>query len=104
MYKSYVDMSITVTHHGQHVSGSPYFLGAVLHEDCACPMTTSQEWLSNFQCPESEEQINVDLEPFRREGVNVTGLYQRIEEMYSRSSVVHYSIVDGKVDISSLSR
>lgn len=97
MYGNYMDVSMYVTHNGEHVSGSPYFLGALFHEDCACPLYTPGEWLANFQCPEAEEQIAEDLEPFRKGRVNVTGLYERAGEMYSRSSFIHYAIVDGKV-------
>ena len=99
MYQSYADMSIAITHNGRHVSGSPYFLGPVFHENCACPLTTPEQWLEDFQCPDTEDQILEDLAPFRKEGVNVSGLYQRIEKMYPRNSLVHYSIVDGKVKI-----
>lgn len=97
MYHSYADMSIAITHNGRHVSGSPYVLGAVFHENCACPLKTPEQWLEDFQCPDTEDQILEDLAPFRKEGVNVTGLYKRIEEMYPRNSLVHYSIVNGKV-------
>ena len=97
MYRGYTDMSVSVTYSGQHVAGSPYFLGVMLHEDCACPMKTPKQWLSDFKCPKTEEQIFIDLDPFRDEGVNVSGVYQKIEQMYPRSSLVHYSIVDGKV-------
>ena len=98
MYGDYADISLSVTHNGKHVSSSPYFLGAVFHEDCACPLYYPGEWLSNFQCPEAEEQIVEDLKPFREGGgVNVTGLYERAGEMYARNSFVHYSIVGGKV-------
>lgn len=97
MYWNYIDASMSVMHKGKHVSESPYSLGVLLHEDCACPLYTPGEWLGNFQCPEDQEQIAQDLEPFRKEGVNVTGLYDRAGKAYSRSSFVHYSIVGGKV-------
>ncbi len=100
LYRSYTEMSMTVTHKGQHVSGSPYFLGSMLHEDCACPLKTPKKWLTDFKCPKVEEQIAEDLAPFREEGVNVSGLYQRMEQAYPRNSLVHYSIVDGKVGAS----
>ena len=97
MYGDYVDVSLSVKHNDQHVSRSPYFLGAMLHEDCACPQSEVDEWLARFDCPAEESQIAEDLEPFRSEGVNVTGLYERAGEAYSRSSFVHYSIINGKV-------
>ena len=97
MFGDYTDVSLSVTHNGLHVSQSPYFLGVMLHEDCACPLSTVEEWLAHFQCPTAEPQIAEDLEPFRSEGVNVTELYERAGRLYSRSSFVHYSIIGGKV-------
>jgi hypothetical protein len=60
-------------------------------------MWTTEEFLANFGCPQEEEQIAEDLEPFRNEGANVTGLYERAGQAYARSSFVHYSIIEGKV-------
>lgn len=98
MYGDYMDVSLSVTYRGKHVSNSPYFLGVMLHEDCACPQAaTPEEWLASYGCPASEDQIEEDLEIFGSEGVNVTGLYERAGQAYSRSSFVHYSIIDGKV-------
>lgn len=97
MYGDYPEVFLSVTHEGKHVPKSPYFLGVMLHEDCACPLWTVEEWLAHFGCSQEESQIAEDLEPFRSEGVNVTGLYERAGQAYSRNSFVHYSIIDGKV-------
>ncbi len=99
VYADYLDVFLSVTCNGQHVPESPYSLGVLLQEDCACPLATVEEWLDNFNCPREEAQIAEDLEPFRSEGVNVTGLYERAGRAYSRSSFIHYSIIDGKVSV-----
>ena len=99
MYGDYDDVSLTITHNGKHVPGSPYFLGALFHEDCHCPLKTVEKWLEDFQCPAEDSQIREDLEPFRKEGVNITRLYERAGEAYRSSSFVHYSIVKGKVSV-----
>lgn len=96
MYGNYLDVSLSVTHE-THVPGSPYFLGAMFHEDCVCPLQSPGEWLSHFQCQEVEGQIAEDLEPFRSGGVNVTHLYESVGQVYSKSSFIYYSIVNGKV-------
>ena len=102
MYMDYQDVSLSVTHNGQHLSGSPYSLGAMFHEDCACPLKTVEDWFTHFKCPAVEAQINQDLEPFRAEGVNLTGLFERAGLAYSSKSFVHYSLVNGQVKISSV--
>lgn len=100
MFGDFEDVSLTITHDNRHVSGSPYYLGVLFHNDCACPLVSAEAWLSRHECPEVEEaQIAEDLEPFRsaEEGVNITELYQRASVAYSRNSFVHYSVVKGKV-------
>ena len=56
--------------------------------------------MSDFECREADSQIMDDLEPFRDGGINITNLYERGGEMFSRNSFIHYSIVDSKVCIS----
>ena len=97
IYHDYHSLAISVTYRGKHVAGSPYHVGPVLHEDCACPLRSLDEWTRDFDCPEPDPQILEDLEPFREDGINVTNLYDRGGELFPRHSFIHYSIVDGKV-------
>lgn len=100
MFADYSDVSLTITHAGEHVSESPYSLEGMLHEHCFCPLNTAEEWLNQFKCPsELDPQIAEDLEPFKKDGINITGLYERAGEAYRSNSFIHYSIVDGKVGV-----
>lgn len=90
-------LKISIQYNGKHVAQSPYKVGPVLHENCACPLRSYQEWLEDFQCSEVDEQIVEDLKPFQEEGINITRLYERGGELFSRVSFIHYSIVDSKV-------
>lgn len=93
-----LSLTISVQYEGKHLANSPYNVGIILHEDCACPLKTSNEWLEDFKCPNSEPQIAYDLKAFKSVGgVNVTDLYDRAGALYSSVSFVHYSIVDGQV-------
>ena len=98
MYTDYSDIILTVTHAGEHVAESPYALGGMLVENCFCPLNTVEEWLNKFDCPsELDPQIAEDIQPFKKDGVNITGLYERAGEAYHSNSFIHYSLVDGKV-------
>lgn len=97
VYSDYESLTISVTYDGRHVAKSPYTVRNVLHEDCACPLRSAKEWLQDFQCPKSDTQIRSDLKPFVKGGVNVTGLYERGGELFSRNSFIHYSVVDNKL-------
>ena len=97
IFHDYQSLSISVTYRGKHVAHSPYRVGPVLHEDCSCPLRSIDEWMGDFDCPETDPQILEDLEPFRKDGINVTNLYERGGELFPRNSFIHYSIVDGKV-------
>ena len=103
VFDDYKSVKISVRYRGKHVAGSPYTVGPVFHENCACPLRSAEEWMSDFKCPESESQIRADLEQFREAGgINITNLYERGGEMFPRNSFIHYSIVDGKVCASML--
>ena len=100
MFGDYEEVTLEVKHAGTHVTGSPYSLGGLLHEDCFCPLGSVEEWLSNFNCPsELDPQIVEDLKPFKEGGVNVTDLYERASKGYRSASFVHYSIINGKVGV-----
>ena len=50
-----------------------------------------------FNVQKVDKQIVEDLQPFQEEGINITRLYERGGELFSRVSFIHYSIVDSKV-------
>lgn len=97
VFDDYKTITISVQYQGKHVAGSPYKVGPVLHEDCACPLRSLDQWMEDFECPETDDQILADLEPFLETGINITDLYERGGEMFARNSFIHYSIIDGKV-------
>lgn len=90
-------LSVHIKYKGEHIAASPYQLGPVMHENCACPQRSPSQWLEDFYCPAIQSQIYKDLKEFRNEGVNVSELYDTATKMFSRASLVHYSIVNGKV-------
>ena len=93
----YQRISVSIQYNGKHVADSPYSVGPVLHEDCACPLRSYEEWMRDHECREADPQILEDLEPFQEGGINITNLYERGAEMFPRVSFIHYSIVDSKV-------
>ena len=97
VFHDYRSLTISVQYRGKHIADSPYRVGPVLHEDCACPLRSLDQWMTDFACPETDSQILEDLEPFRENGINVTDLYERGGELFPRNSFIHYSIVDSKV-------
>ncbi len=98
VFSDYEALTISITHGRKHVARSPYTISNVLQENCACPLRTAKEWLTDFQCEKSYGQIESDLSPFRKEGgINITGLYGQLEQLFSRWSLIHYSIIDNKV-------
>ena len=98
MFGDYEEVNVEVKHQGKHVARSPYALGGTFHEDCYCPLASVDEWLNNFDCPsEMDPQIVEDLEPFKKDGIDVSSLFQKATEGYKSASFVHYSIVNGKV-------
>lgn len=97
-YSDYEFLTISIKFAGKHVSKSPYTVKNVLHEDCYCPLRSTDQWLADFKCPqELDPQIDADLKHFRKDGINITALYERGGELFSRTSFIHYSIVDHKV-------
>ena len=96
-YSDYESLTISITYNGKQVAKSPYTVRNVLHENCACPLRSADQWLQDFKCPKSDTQIRSDLKTFVKDGVNITGLYERGGELFSRNSFIHYSIVDNKV-------
>ena len=85
----YQSMTISVEYNGKHVADSPYKVGPVLHENCACPLRTVEEWMDDFECRETDSQILDDLGPFQEIGINITQLYERGAEMFPRTSFIH---------------
>ncbi len=90
-------LSVHIKYEGKHIAASPYQLGPVMHEDCVCPLRNPSQWLEDFHCPAIQPQIANDLREFKSRGVNVSELYDIATKMFSRSSLVHYSIINGKV-------
>lgn len=99
-YSNHKSLTISITYSGKHIAKSPYTVKNVLHENCACPLRSADQWLSDFKCPKKlDPQIRADLKPFKKEGINITGLYERGGELFSRHSFIHYSIVNHKVSM-----
>lgn len=97
-HSNHESLTITIKHGGKLVSKSPYTVKNVLHEDCYCPLRSTKQWLADFDCPRQlDPQIDADLKSFRKDGINVTALYERGGELFSHHSFIHYSIVDSKV-------
>ena len=97
--KEVQELTITMKYKGQHLGESPYHLGDVLPEKCACPSRSLDTWLSDNNCHAHYNQIEQDLEPYRQKGIQLEGLYERLLKDFPRSHGVHYSIVDNKVNL-----
>lgn len=96
------NMEIHVIHHGnnkkRHVSKSPYRIpGKVFSEKCDCPQDIDQ-WLINYGCDSTYEQIQNDLKPFPR--VNLTELRPRMLKAFDRPasvSICNYVIKNNQI-------
>lgn len=70
----------------KHVAKSPYRIsGKVFSEKCRCPQDIDQ-WLTNYKCDSSYEQILSDLKPFQR--VNFTDLRPKLLKAFDRPASV----------------
>ena len=83
--------------HGTSCHSNMHFVGTVLTDRCHCPYRPLDQWLSDFQCPHSYDQINANLAPFQNEGIELEDIYNRLTREFSYVHGVHYSIVDNKV-------
>ena len=97
VFSDYESLTISITYNRKHVAKSPYVVRNILHENCACPLRSVDQWLFDFKCPKMEVRIRDDLKVFKKDGVNISGLYERGGELFSRNSFIHYSIVGNKV-------
>lgn len=60
------NVDIHISYKGRRVADSPYSVaGPVYSEKCRCPETSIDKWLLRYKCPNSFEQIENDLRPFR---------------------------------------
>lgn len=96
------NVEIHVIHHGsnkkRHVAKSPYQIpGRVFSEKCDCPQPIDQ-WLINYGCDSTYEQIQNDLKPFPR--VNFTELRPRMLKAFDRPasvSICNYVIKNNRI-------
>lgn len=92
------NVKINVLFNQKHVAESPYSIGGTVYSDkCRCPQIID-EWLSNYKCNSSYEQINLDLKPFK--SVNFTSMLPKILSKFDmpRSvSFCHYVIKGNEI-------
>ena len=97
VYREAEGVSVTVKLHGEHIKGSPFQAGTFLPEDCHCPHRSTEQWLTDFHCPTTQEQVDSDLSQFQSSGIQLKGLYDRVAKRFPHTSFVHYSIIENKV-------
>lgn len=60
------DVRIHIRYRGEHVADSPYAVARPIYSDkCKCPMASVDEWLQANECPDTYQQIENDLRPFK---------------------------------------
>ncbi|PNF41553.1 KDEL motif-containing protein 1 [Cryptotermes secundus] len=101
-YKTYHtchNFTIHVTYKGVHVASSPYIIkGPVYADGCYCPVKSMSDWLKQFGCKSSYDQISSDLKPFPN--VKFTEIRALALQRFSHPgsmSICNYVIKDNQV-------
>jgi len=73
-------------------------IGPVYGDGCYCPVKSVSDWLKQFGCRSSYDQINSDLEPFPH--VNFTELRKTALQKFNHPgsmSICNYVVKDNQV-------
>ena len=74
-----------------------FLQGMMYHEQCNCPQTDTQKWMTEMRCPKTTfQQILKDLEPFPT--INLGQMKEdSIREFGKHNAICHYSIISNQV-------
>ncbi|XP_069698369.1 protein O-glucosyltransferase 2-like isoform X2 [Periplaneta americana] len=99
IYHTCHNVKIHITHNGHHVGASPYIIeGPVYPDGCYCPVKSVSDWMKEFGCKSSYQQISSDLKEFP--SVNFTELRKYALEKFDHPgsmSVCNYVIKKNQV-------
>ncbi|CAK8671878.1 unnamed protein product [Clavelina lepadiformis] len=96
MYDYSGDITISVTHKGNHVAQSPYTIKDVYGDECDCPLNNRKQWMKALECPSSYKQIEEDFK--NRETIDLTTLKEKVLARYGKHhSLCHYVVKDNEV-------
>lgn len=60
------DVKINIRYGNKHIAHSPYIInGSIFSDTCNCPAKKINDWLADYECPETYEQIDDDLKEFK---------------------------------------
>lgn len=98
IFKMCWNVEINVMHKSKHAAKSPYRIsGTIYSEKCRCPRPIN-EWLHNFKCNRSYDQIDSDLTPFNN--INFTNIRPKMLAAFDSPgsiSVCDYKIKDNNI-------
>lgn len=93
------DVQIHIKYRDEHVTASPYRVnGPIYAESCNCPRANVNDWLTAYECPDTYEQIENDLRPFK--AVNFTAIRDKMLEKFNHPgsiSLCNYVIKSNRI-------
>lgn len=99
IYETCYDFSINLYYNNKPIKGSPFtFKGPIQPDQCNCPHIDIENWIKEYGCLHSYDQINNDLKIFKE--VDVKENLKQILEKFNQpesTSYCHYVIKGNKV-------
>ncbi|XP_045458802.1 protein O-glucosyltransferase 2-like [Melitaea cinxia] len=94
LYETCKELSIGIYYKNKHIHDSPFrFEGPIQPDQCDCPKKDMFQWLKDYECPASYDQIEYDLRPFK--GLIMSKQIKNIIKNYHKpesTSFCHYVI------------
>lgn len=93
------NVQIHIRYRNEHVADSPYAVDGPIYSDkCNCPVAKMNDWLHANECPETFEQIDSDLKPFK--AVNFTAIRSKLLDKFNQPgsiSLCNYVIASNRI-------
>ncbi|XP_046961824.1 protein O-glucosyltransferase 2-like [Vanessa cardui] len=99
VYETCTELSISIYYKNKHIPDSPFkFEGPIQPDQCVCPEKDLDQWLKQYQCPLTYDQIEMDLKPFQN--LVMKNQVQKIIKNYHKpesTSFCHYVIKNNEI-------
>ncbi|CAB3230777.1 unnamed protein product [Arctia plantaginis] len=99
LYETCLELSIHIYYKRKDLKGSPFvFNGPIYPDQCNCPQKDLEQWLKNYECPTSYEQIDKDLKPFHNLDIrkDINTIIKKYHQPES-TSFCHYAVKDNEI-------
>lgn len=99
VYETCTNLWIHIYYKKKHVGGSPFlFDGPIQPDQCDCPTNHYEEWLKDYECINTDDQIKKDLKPFHNLDMRqqINKIIQKYHQPES-TSFCHYVIKSNEI-------